>query len=152
MTPRRSYRHRSGFEYVAEGDRLLQVNFPVAVLRDFDAAILRDLERELSKFRVSFRGCTEFQRRVYQRMCRIPAGRPMTYGELAFAVGHPRAARAVGGVCGSNPVPIRVPCHRVIAANGLGGFGAGLSWKKRLLEIERELAASARPEHGKQRF
>lgn len=63
---------------------------------------------------------TEFQQRVWQALCDIPAGAPITYGELAKTVGS--APRAVGGACGSNPIPIIVPCHRVVSASGLGGF------------------------------
>jgi methylated-DNA-[protein]-cysteine S-methyltransferase len=60
------------------------------------------------------------QIRVWNAMRKIPAGKTQTYGELAAAIGS--SARAVGGACGANPVPIVVPCHRVVAANGLGGF------------------------------
>jgi methylated-DNA-[protein]-cysteine S-methyltransferase len=61
-----------------------------------------------------------FQRRVWRAMCAIPRGRTRTYGELARALGS--AARAVGQACGANPFPIVVPCHRVVAASGIGGF------------------------------
>ncbi|MCU0771181.1 MAG: MGMT family protein [Verrucomicrobia bacterium] len=61
----------------------------------------------------------------------------MTYGVLAKCIGQPKAARAVGAACGANPVPVLVPCHRVVAASGqLGGFSAGLDWKRRLLAAE----------------
>ena len=61
----------------------------------------------------------------------------MSYGEIARAIGKPKAVRAVGGACGANPVPIFVPCHRVLAANNkLGGFSGGLSWKRTLLARE----------------
>ena len=63
---------------------------------------------------------------VHRLLARIPYGRTVTYGELAGLAGSPRAARAVGGACGKNPVLIVVPCHRVLASHGLGGFGAGL--------------------------
>ena len=63
------------------------------------------------------------QIRVWNAMRKIPAGKTQTYGELAAAIGS--SARAVGGACGANPVPIVVPCHRVVAANGLGGFMGG---------------------------
>lgn len=82
---------------------------------------------------------TPFQMRVWQGLTRIPAGHPTTYGALARQLG--TAARAVGQACGSNPVPIVVPCHRVVAANGLGGFmhasaGAPLDVKSWLLRHE----------------
>jgi len=63
---------------------------------------------------------TPFQRRVWQAMCEIPPGEVRTYGQLANALGS--VARAVGQACGDNPYPIVIPCHRVVAANGLGGF------------------------------
>jgi methylated-DNA-[protein]-cysteine S-methyltransferase len=63
-------------------------------------------------------------------------GQVVTYQELADRVGQPGAARAVGGAMGANPIPVVVPCHRVLAADGLGGFGGGLETKRRLLELE----------------
>jgi methylated-DNA-[protein]-cysteine S-methyltransferase len=68
---------------------------------------------------------TEFQRRVWEAMCRIPRGRTLTYGELARSLGEdgPEVPRAVGQACGDNRLPIVIPCHRVVAASGLGGFG-----------------------------
>jgi methylated-DNA-[protein]-cysteine S-methyltransferase len=79
---------------------------------------------------------TPFAREVLTQLHRLPAGRLTTYGELAKAVGRPKGARAVGGAVGSNPVPVVVPCHRVVASNGLGGFGGGLPMKRWLLRLE----------------
>jgi O-6-methylguanine DNA methyltransferase len=80
---------------------------------------------------------TPFQQAVWQAMTAIPAGETRTYGELARAIGRPRAGRAVGQACGANPVPVLVPCHRVLAVGGrLGGFSGGLDWKRRLLARE----------------
>lgn len=80
---------------------------------------------------------TEFQRRVWQELRRIPYGRTISYGELARRVGNPRASRAVGAANGKNPISIVVPCHRVIGADGsLTGFGGGLPVKRRLLQLE----------------
>ena len=82
-------------------------------------------------------GGTDFQRRVWAALQRIPPGQTRTYAQLAATLGQPRAARAVGGACGANPIPVLVPCHRVTAASGgLGGFSGGLAWKRRLLAIE----------------
>jgi methylated-DNA-[protein]-cysteine S-methyltransferase len=82
-------------------------------------------------------GGTDFQRRVWLRLRRIPAGRTLGYGQLADDLGVPGGARAVGLANGSNPVAIVVPCHRVVAANGgLGGYGGGLDRKKWLLSHE----------------
>jgi len=81
---------------------------------------------------------TPFQRRVWHVLQRIPPGKVHTYGQIAHAIGKPGAARAVGGACRANPIPVFVPCHRVIGAGGrLGGFSAGLKWKRLLLALER---------------
>jgi len=80
---------------------------------------------------------TDFQKRVWNELCKIPYGETAAYGDIAERVGSPNAYRAVGSACGANPIPIVVPCHRVVASNGgLGGFGGGLALKKRLMEIE----------------
>jgi methylated-DNA-[protein]-cysteine S-methyltransferase len=82
---------------------------------------------------------TPFQKAVWAELARIPYGKRRTYGELAAALGRPRGARAVGAACGANPVPVLVPCHRVVGADGsMGGFGAGLAVKAKLLDIERD--------------
>ncbi len=82
---------------------------------------------------------TAFQKKVWSQMQRIPYGRTISYGELAQKTGNPKAARAVGGACGKNPVPIIIPCHRVIGENGtLTGFGGGLKVKKFLLSLEQQ--------------
>jgi len=80
---------------------------------------------------------TEFQQKVWEELQRIPFGATISYGELARRVGSPRAARAVGQAVGANPIPIVVPCHRVIRGSGaLGGFSAGLDVKRWLLRHE----------------
>jgi len=80
---------------------------------------------------------TAFQKSVWREMRKIPFGRTKSYGEVAQAIGKPKAVRAVGGACGANPIPVLVPCHRVLAAHGkIGGFGGGLEWKRKLLTRE----------------
>jgi O-6-methylguanine DNA methyltransferase len=80
---------------------------------------------------------TEFQQQVWRALRRIRPARTLSYSEVASALGRPGAARAVGGACGANPIPVLVPCHRVLAANRkIGGFSGGLDWKRSLLEIE----------------
>ena len=80
---------------------------------------------------------TEFQRRVWQAIAGIPAGKVISYAELARSAGRPRAIRAAAQACGANPVPLLVPCHRVVASDGgLGGFGGGLPLKRKLLARE----------------
>jgi methylated-DNA-[protein]-cysteine S-methyltransferase len=85
---------------------------------------------------------TPFQLAVWNRLCEIPYGEAISYGELARRVGNPNASRAVGLANGSNPIPIIIPCHRVIGSNGkLTGYGGGLPIKEKLLALEqRQLA------------
>jgi len=81
---------------------------------------------------------TDFQKRVWKALLTIPYGETMSYGELAKKIGEPKAVRAVGAANGQNPIPIIVPCHRVIGSDGsLTGFGGGLENKKKLLELEK---------------
>ena len=81
---------------------------------------------------------TPFQLAVYEELLAIPYGETRSYAEVARAIGKPRAVRATGAANGANPIPLVVPCHRVIAADGsLGGFGGGLPLKRRLLAMER---------------
>ena len=80
---------------------------------------------------------TVFQKSVWRALQKISPGQTQSYGEIARAIGRPKAVRAVGGACGANPVPVLIPCHRVLAANGnLGGFSGGLNWKRALLARE----------------
>jgi methylated-DNA-[protein]-cysteine S-methyltransferase len=80
---------------------------------------------------------TAFQQAVWRELRKIPFGKTKSYGEIAERIGKPKAVRAVGGACGANPVPVLVPCHRVLAANKkLGGFSGGLDWKRNLLKRE----------------
>jgi methylated-DNA-[protein]-cysteine S-methyltransferase len=81
---------------------------------------------------------TSFQRQVWSELCGIPYGETISYLELAARVGNPRASRAVGLANGANPIPIIIPCHRVIGSNGkLTGYGGGLAVKQKLLALER---------------
>lgn len=80
---------------------------------------------------------TPFQRRVWAELERIPFGCTVSYGEIARRLGRPRAARAVGAANAANPLPVVVPCHRVVAGDGsLGGYSAGPAIKRRLLTLE----------------
>jgi len=106
------------------------------------AEVIRQLQAyfsgELKEFNVplAMEG-TEFQLRVWNALRAIPYGETISYAQLAERIGNPKAVRAVGLANGSNPIPIIVPCHRVIGSDGsLTGFGGGLSTKKRLLELE----------------
>ncbi|MEM2127924.1 MAG: methylated-DNA--[protein]-cysteine S-methyltransferase [Candidatus Bathyarchaeia archaeon] len=80
---------------------------------------------------------TEFQRDVWRAIYKIPYGRLSSYGRIAEEIGRPRAVRAVGNAVGANPLPIVIPCHRIIRADGgLGGYGGGIDLKLYLLSIE----------------
>ena len=80
---------------------------------------------------------TDFNRKVWEQVARIPYGKTRTYGEIARTIKNPGASRAVGTANGRNPIPIVIPCHRVVAAGGkLGVFGGGLPLKRRLLDLE----------------
>lgn len=80
---------------------------------------------------------TPFRRDVWEALCRIPHGETRSYLEIARSLGKPRAPRAVGQACGSNPIALFIPCHRVLASGGrLGGYAGGLNIKRALLELE----------------
>lgn len=85
--------------------------------------------------KISLQG-TPFQLSVWRAIQKIPRGKTLSYGSIADKIGCPRAVRAVGTACGKNPLPIIVPCHRVVAKNGIGGFSPGLKIKKQLLRLE----------------
>jgi methylated-DNA-[protein]-cysteine S-methyltransferase len=125
-------------EYLAEvaGPRVLRAPRSVAsVRRELDEYF----EGRRREFDVSLdlRGTTPFTSRVLAELARVPYGGTATYGELAARAGRPAAARAVGTVMHRNPIPIVLPCHRVIGANGsLVGYGGGLERKEQLLRLE----------------
>ena len=135
----------------------LALHFPNAARRSGVTPILRKAASELEAYftgrlrafslPVELAG-TSFQVSVWEQVGRIPFGATASYGEIARAVDSPSAVRAVGGAQGANPVPIVIPCHRVIGADGtLTGYGGGLATKKWLLDHEDALAAAAaRPE------
>lgn len=92
---------------------------------------------------------TPFQGRVLAELLAVPYGTTVSYGELARRIGKPTAARAVGMANGRNPIPLIIPCHRVIGANGdLTGFGGGLEAKRQLLALERRHAGRGAAGHG----
>lgn len=95
-------------------------------------------KRQVFEMQVDFgqRG-TDFQQAVWQELLRVPFGSSSSYSKLAEAVGRPQATRAVGTAVGKNPIPIIVPCHRILRKDGgIGGYAGGLPLKYRLLEIE----------------
>ena len=111
------------------------------VLRDVLDDVLGRLEGRApaADLPLDVRG-TAFQRRVWEELRRIPLGETRTYGEVAAAIGSPKAVRAVGTACGKNPVAIVVPCHRVVpASGGVGNYGGGPHRKRHLLKVEHAL-------------
>lgn len=119
-----------------------QPDAPPAVLAAVEAirALFDGEPRDLREIELDTAGIDEFRLRVYDATRAVGPGAVATYGELARTIGSPDAARAVGAALGSNPFPIVVPCHRVLAADGaLHGFSApgGINTKRRMLEIER---------------
>ena len=115
---------------------------PPAPITEIIERVRRHLAGETEDFRdvpVALDGAGPFERLVYEAARNIPAGKTMTYGEIAKTIGQPGAAQAVGQALGRNPIPLIVPCHRVLAAGGKpGGFSApgGLATKARLLAGE----------------
>lgn len=97
---------------------------------------LRGADVDLNTFSVDLTRCTAFEKATLQCARRIPRGTVTTYSQLAAQVGSPRAARSVGNALRHNPVPLFVPCHRVVSVSGLGGFAWGLNAKRKLLELE----------------
>ena len=110
-----------------------------------DATVLDDARRQLDEYFCGRRRTfhlplapqgTPFQRRVWQALLNIPYGETITYAQLARRIGSPRAARAVGQANSVNPIAIIIPCHRVVAANGIGGYAGGPDIKRKLLALE----------------
>jgi len=125
-----------------------------AVSDSIVSPVLRQAGRELAEYfagrRQAFEvpldlsGWPPFTRKILEELCKVPYGATLTYGELATRAGAPRAARAVGQAMAANPLPIVIPCHRVVAADGrLGGYsgGAGLPTKQWLLAFEQSKCA-----------
>ena len=109
-----------------------------AVFKDPEKLLKKCLNGERLKIDIPFdlKG-TSFEKKVWKALLKIPYGKTKSYGEIAREIGLPNGARAVGNACGKNPVPIIIPCHRVIAGNGgLGGYTGGIEIKKKLFKIE----------------
>ena len=132
-----------------EDDNLISISLINPMLKGLDAMkdskSFKDIITQLDeyffegrkKFDVAFKiSPTNFRLKVYQEMQKIPYGKSITYSDLASKVDSPKAFRAVGTACGKNPLPLIIPCHRVKAKSGLGGFTGGLNIKRFLLSLE----------------
>jgi len=126
----------------------LQKQFPGEIVRNDQknrealSQLKKYVKGELKHFqcRLDLKG-TPFQKKVWSALTKIPYGKTRSYKDIAHAISHPKAFRAVGNANGSNPIPLIVPCHRVIESNGgLGGFGHGLKVKRQLLAFEKKHA------------
>jgi len=111
------------------------------ILKEGQRFLQRTFEGKKSKIpQFQWPEATPFTTRVWKALLNIPRGETMEYGELAKLIGRPGGARAVGRACGANPLPLFIPCHRVLPKDGsLGGFSSGLPWKRLLLEKEGSL-------------
>jgi methylated-DNA-[protein]-cysteine S-methyltransferase len=140
--------------FVTEGGAVSGVSFfgepkasaPARVVRDKARCgkAIRELTEYFAGKRTSFDleldlgSGTPFQKKVWRSLTKIPFGKTRSYMELAKAIGHPRACRAVGNAAGLNPIPIIIPCHRLLASGGkLGGYSGGVDKKVMLLELEK---------------
>jgi len=129
--------------YTVEGqDEVVSRIFGARVLRSPLDEVRRELDEYFEGIRRDFElpidlRVAPFHEAVLHELARVPYGQVDTYGHLAALVGRPKAARAVGTVMNRNPIPIVLPCHRIVGANGsLTGYGGGLDVKRRLLELE----------------
>ena len=119
-----------------EAERVVAIELPQQIPTDLTPEALRELETSLAAMPLQFPPASDFRRGVWEAIRRIPFGQTLTYRQLAEQMGSPRAARAVGGACAANRLLLAVPCHRVVASGGLGGFALGLEWKRKLLALE----------------
>ncbi|MGD0584559.1 MAG: methylated-DNA--[protein]-cysteine S-methyltransferase [Oryzomonas sp.] len=127
--------------YGGNAVRLCEASRPSAARRSLQAYFEGDIGA-ITDLATATNG-TDFQRAVWSELRRIPAGQAISYAALAARIGRPTATRAVGRANGANPIPVVVPCHRVIGMNGsLTGFGGGLDRKRWLLDHESAWAAS----------
>jgi len=127
----------SGKELRARGWKLVRRPQWIAPVRKALERYIEGRERRLD-VPLDLAFGTPFQRRVWEAAREIPYGQVVSYGDLAKRSGFAKASRAVGNALGANPVPIVVPCHRIIHADqSIGGFSSGLTWKRFLLQLER---------------
>ncbi|MDR3155743.1 MAG: methylated-DNA--[protein]-cysteine S-methyltransferase [Holosporaceae bacterium] len=117
-------------------------NAETEIIKEAFAQLQEYLNGSRTKFDLKFEyGGSNFQMAVWDQLKKIPYGETRTYKKIADNSNNPKSCRAVGVACGQNPIPIFIPCHRVIGSNGnLTGYGGGLHIKKRLLEMEKTVS------------
>jgi len=118
--------------------QLAEVVMPEVVPTGLEPGHLRDIIAQLKQMPLAEPEGGPFTQKVWKKLAGIRWGTAKTYLEIATALGNPKASRAVGNACGTNRLLLVIPCHRVIASAGMGGFRAGLEWKAKLLELESE--------------
>jgi len=116
----------------------VEVSLPSKIPPDLEAVDLHAAIEQLGKFKVAIPETGDFTKKVWQALRKISWGKAKTYQEIAASLGSPKSYRAVGNACGANKLLLVIPCHRVLASAGLGGFRLGLRWKAKLLELESE--------------
>lgn len=121
----------------------MEREFPYKVVIEEKGGLIRRIRleggsgvQESEAYELDWSSVTPFERLVYEVLLDLGVGETMTYGEVARRVGNPRAARAIGNACKRNPFPLVVPCHRVVASHGIGGFAYGTASKRALLAFE----------------
>lgn len=127
---------------------MLQVTVADTTLSIEDERIDGDIEERLEQYMsgervvfdeaVGLSDLTLFQQQVLSAIRTVPYSETVTYGELAEQIGRPAAVRAVANACGVNPVPVVIPCHRIVAQDGLGGYAEGTAAKKALIALEQD--------------
>ncbi len=136
------------FKILGRDNKIVEIKFLKSKNNNFrksQSSEFKKCEKELEEYfslkrkkfdvKLEIKG-TPFQESVWREMIKIPYGKTISYKELATRIKKPKAYRAVANACGKNKIPIIIPCHRVVASNGLGGYSAGIDIKKNLLEIE----------------
>lgn len=136
---------------IADEDAIVEIQFvrenkSLGDAQRQETPLLLEAKRQLEEYFAGLRASfslplnpqgTEFQKKVWQQLEAIPFGETRTYGQIAAAIGQPKASRAVGGANHNNPIAIMIPCHRVIGANGkMVGYGGGVDIKEKLLQLE----------------
>lgn len=135
------------FTAISTNHQLLRLNYEESTEKETDSELLYNVEQQIKEyingkrkiFKIDYllQG-TEFQKSVWLALAEIPYGAVVSYEDIAIKIGRPKALRAVGSAVGANPLPLILPCHRVIRKNGeIGQFGLGVDMKLKLLKIEK---------------